>query len=446
VGLVIGSSGCGKTLLCQLLAREFRSRLAVVLLTSSHPTSRRALLQAILFELGLPYRGLREGELRLALIDHLSNTARYPAGMLLLIDEAHTLPLKLLEEVRLITNVAVDGQPRVRLVLAGNRSLEERFASPRLESFSQRVAARTYLEPFDRDETREFVRAQLAIAGGGEIFADDALDAVYQATEGVPRLVNQICDHALVLAYAGGKRRITAAGVEESWADLQQLPTPWQETAADRHASGVVEFGVLDDEPAATRGEDAGETSLRIASPAAERPTAMSDQWLDSIEDHLSTIDDEFYPAGTIGPEIELNVASTSDPFAENFDEEEVVVDRYAAARSPWGDRPQVSCAEGRMISSFLEPLESTAAAGRIRSAYDPVLPEEPNILSSIGARQNIAGRPSAAGAPQDETTTRPMMIVEDDPPAETVQIARRPAAQVRRQEYGQLFARLKRG
>ncbi len=73
---------------------------------------------------------MEEGELRLALIDHLSKADDGREGMLLLIDEAHALPLKLLEEVRLITNLVRDGQPKVRLVLAGSSALEERFTSP----------------------------------------------------------------------------------------------------------------------------------------------------------------------------------------------------------------------------------------------------------------------------------------------------------------------------
>src|SRR5688572_8473556 len=165
-GLLIGAPGTGKSLVCHLLAEHFRDEYRVALLTSARLGSRRALLQNILYELGLPYRDLEEGELRLSLIDHLDPSDDCPNGMLLLVDEAHTLPLRLFEEIRMITNLVRDGLPRVRLVLAGGHELEERFTSPRLQSFQQRLAARCYLRPLHREETKGYVRWQISEAGG----------------------------------------------------------------------------------------------------------------------------------------------------------------------------------------------------------------------------------------------------------------------------------------
>src|SRR5437867_4976470 len=152
-GLIIGPAGTGKSLLCGVLAAHFRGNLQVAYLAGARLCTRRSLLQNILFELKLPYRDMDEGELRLSLVDHLEPRASGPDGLLLLVDEAHSLPLRLLEEVRLLTNVVRDGQSRVRLVLAGNMALEERLTSPKLESFHQRIAGRCYLQPLGRDET-----------------------------------------------------------------------------------------------------------------------------------------------------------------------------------------------------------------------------------------------------------------------------------------------------
>src|SRR5437762_6521831 len=119
--LIVGPAGSGKSLLCQLLALHFREQhFQVAMLASARLSTRRALLQNILFELHLPYRGMEEGELRLSLIDHLEPRGSGLAGLLLVVDEAHTLPLRLLEEIRLISNFIRDSQPRVRLVLAGS--------------------------------------------------------------------------------------------------------------------------------------------------------------------------------------------------------------------------------------------------------------------------------------------------------------------------------------
>ena len=144
VGLIVGPSGTGKTLLCRILAEQFRGRFEVALLRSGRLGARCALLQAILYELGQPYRGMDEGELRLSLTEHLTSIDKSPQGMVLLVDEAQTLPLRLLDEVIALTNLVHEDQPRVRLIVAGNRLLEERFASPKLESLSQRVVARCY--------------------------------------------------------------------------------------------------------------------------------------------------------------------------------------------------------------------------------------------------------------------------------------------------------------
>ena len=163
---MIGPSGTGKTLLCLLLAEQFRRSFQVAMLASGRLSSRRALFQAILYELGRPYRGMDEGELRLAVVDYLMAGDGNSHGMVLLVDEAHTLPLRLLEEIRLLTNLARSDQPLVRLVMAGGPVLEERFASPKLDSFSQRLAARCYLEALNRTETKDYIQSQINAAGG----------------------------------------------------------------------------------------------------------------------------------------------------------------------------------------------------------------------------------------------------------------------------------------
>ena len=165
-GVLIGPPGTGKSLLLQVLAGQFADKMAAVQLAGGQLESRRALLQAILFELRLPYRGLEEGELRLALVDHLTRGDKCPQGMLLFVDEAQTLPTLLLEELRMMTNLARGGETRVRLVLAGSMELEELLAGPDLQAFAQRLAARCYLEAFDRAETIDYLRFQVAVAGG----------------------------------------------------------------------------------------------------------------------------------------------------------------------------------------------------------------------------------------------------------------------------------------
>jgi type II secretory pathway predicted ATPase ExeA len=550
--LIIGSSGTGKSLLCQILARQFSARYQTAVLTCGHLGSRRALLQAILFELGQPYRGMDEGELRLSLVDHLVENSRDTSGLVLFVDEAHTLPWRLLEELRLITNLTAGGQPRIRIVLAGNGTLEEHFANPKLDSFSQRVAARCYLGSLDRAETVAYVRHQLAMSGGNPdaIIAPDALESVHRATDGIPRLINQVCDHALILASLADKTIVQRTTVEEAWADLQQLPAPWASGAPTGSSAGssVVEFGSLDDaaddlsesigdeegdplddENGEEMGEDAGENAgdetpnaLPFHRARAIKPADLETQ-LSTIDGHLAQYEEDFRPAGSIGPEVELVFADHGNPFQEDFAEEEVIIDRYAAIDTgSFAGLPSVSSAEGRVLGAHLaaaaRPLEpapatreteprtaakETNAAIQSKAASDAI----PAAAStSDSKRNNIAANSSsvvystlpvsepastfrmavptaaspAAPAPAptgtplsprdagpslrssaplrdvgltlsdaraesvDDLEDRDLIIIEDDAPLPPLPPRNKPL--VRRQEYRQLFAKLRRG
>jgi hypothetical protein len=418
--------------------------------------------------------------------------------MLLLLDEAHRLPLRLMEEVRMITNLVRNGQPRVRLVLAGSAALEERFARPDLESFSQRLSARCYLETLERAETISYVRSQIAGLGGtpDSIFTADALESVYEASGGIPRLINQLCDHALLLAFAGGSRQLNKDGIAEAWADLQQLPSPWNEStgketaipgpSAPKRNESVVEFGQLAEELPVdvVRVEQSGVHPESVAGELAEPPEietgAAATLRLDTISMQLAEIEEDAYePAGIFGHSMmaSMNVAQ-DNPFAEAFAEEEVVVDRYATADA-LVSQPIVRSVEGKMLSAMLAPYvsqqpqprftltsppteiddESSSAealdkigpaevAANIDNSapddddHDPVLPEEPWVYEEPpGVEQPVAENHDSAPISIDEE--EPLIIVEDDP--RVSRSVRVQSSTVKRQEYRQLFAKLRR-
>lgn len=245
---VMGGVGLGKSMLAQVLAEDLSDRFDVVRLHAARLCSRRAMLQSILFELQLPYRDLSEGELRLSLMERMEPAAEHaPDGLVMIVDEAQTLPTKLLEELRLITNFARQGQARARLVLLGGMHLEETFALPEMSSFNQRLAARCFLQPMNRQQTTDFVRHQFACVGvdSKQIITRDALENVYVASEGIPRLANQVMDHALILAIANDQYPISASLIQEAWSDLQQLPMGWNHD--DGANAPPVEFGSIDD-------------------------------------------------------------------------------------------------------------------------------------------------------------------------------------------------------
>ena len=394
VGVVIGPSGIGKTLLCQRLAEQFRDSLRTAVLSKGQLTTRRAILQAILYELKQPYRGMDEGELRLALVDYITHSEECGSGVLLVVDEAHTLSLRLLDEIRMLTDLATAGQPRVRLILAGTAALEERLANPKLESLSQRIVARRYLEPLGRAETEQYIHAQLSAVGGQpeQVFPTATCDAVHRATDGVPRLINQLCDHALLLAFVGGRNAVDAPCVNEAWADLQQLPA--QRIAEKPSASpggDTIEFGGLDDdEPSSAQTAPAASSALpllRVAESEDEAPEPL--EQLRQIEDSIAELDEEFQPAGSIGPEVELVFTDPGNPFSESFAEEEVVADP-AAGRSNPTKNPLWQAAETHPAPAAA-PLPAWSAGHSWSPAHDdtpqPVVPWQ------------VPTRPAAAAA-----------------------------------------------
>lgn len=474
VAVVVGPSGTGKTLLCHVLAEQFRDSLGVALLSSGRLSTRRNLFQAILYELGQTYRGMDEGELRLALVDHLTSGEDCARGMVLLVDEGHSLPLRLLEEIRMLTNLSRNGQLQVRLVIAGGCLLEERLAHPKLDSLSQRLVARCYLESFNRSETQEYIHAQIDLAREGEepptrpsvgkaaeaIVPPETCRSVYQATDGVPRLINQVCDHALLLAYAAGRRQLEPSLVEEAWADLQQLPTPWNVEGQDEQDGGVIEFGGLDDEPTdrPSAAHGTGTSDARVSLPPlrispetdeqSDAPAAEPAEQLQRIEAMLDSVEDDYQPTRpfggappdpsdrAIGPELELVF---EDPFQEEFEKEEVVADRYVQPGGPprepadAAQRPEQDHAPAIVDPCDGQPVDSQSSGGA-GPAVEPAVARHQLECETVPLHR---AEPAQAADDPD------MIVVEDDyddPPATC------PIVAVRHQEYGRLFTKLRRG
>ena len=257
-GLVVGPSGSGISLLCQLLATHLEQQLETVLLANLRLTNCREMLQTILYQLGIPYQTLADGELRLAIIEALSPHGRCPRGMALIVDEAHLLSSRMFEELRCLTNMVQDAWPGVRLILAGGSSLEERFAHPRLARINQRVAVRCYLHPFTAEECYQFVRAQTDAAGThpDRLWSLAALQAIHRCADGSPRLINQLCNHALLLAAEAKVPQLGETDIERAWNDFQQLPTAPASTPDELSSCNagttVIEFGSLEESPAAS--------------------------------------------------------------------------------------------------------------------------------------------------------------------------------------------------
>lgn len=319
--VVLGGTGFGKTTTALRLATDIAKDFQIVFLQGAQLCSRRALLQSILAKLKLPYRDLGEGELRLSLHEYLQPSSKNPsAPVALIVDEADTLPVKLLEEIRALSNIVISGDARVRAILVGSMRLEHSLANPQLEALNQRLAVRCYLTAWNYEEVQQEIRYQIQSAGAKpeSVCTSEALIAAYRATEGIPRLVHQLLDHALLLGFNYGQKPISAALVEEAWADLQQLPCPWSEGGEIVVSAGSssIEFGSLD------------ESSLSDAEDDFSLSSTNSGNDVPDLTNHLPVAqpnDIVMFDSAIASAAVSAPVAPARNVFGDDFDEEVVV-------------------------------------------------------------------------------------------------------------------------
>jgi CheY-like chemotaxis protein len=161
---------------------------------------------------------------------------------ILIVDEAQNMGPQALEELRMLSNINSEKDQVLQVILAGQPGLRENLRDPRLEQFAQRISVDYNLDPLSLDETREYIRHRLSIAGGSQdIFADTACEAVFRYSGGIPRLVNLLCDTALVYGYAEKLTRIGAELVEDVANDKQKskiVPLRHEAHEAARNENG----------------------------------------------------------------------------------------------------------------------------------------------------------------------------------------------------------------
>ncbi|WP_013628974.1 ExeA family protein [Rubinisphaera brasiliensis] len=229
IGLLTAAAGTGKTLLCKVLGERLANDPLPVLLLNSSYATRSALLQAILFELDRPYSRMSEQELRLELVHCGRKLAESNTGVALIVDEAHLLGEHILEELRALTNFVYEARPVFRVVLSGQMPLEDTLASRSLEALNQRLKCHVTLETLTRQESLEYLITRVECAGGNllRIFSEPSLELIIHAADGLPRCLNQLADHACLLATVEGSEHVEPRHVREALDDLQKLPLHW---------------------------------------------------------------------------------------------------------------------------------------------------------------------------------------------------------------------------
>jgi type II secretory pathway predicted ATPase ExeA len=225
--LLLGMPGTGKSLLGQVLLDRLPEGRVTALLTNSHFPDRAALLQAVLYDLALPYADRGEQVLRLRLTDQMLKSCAAGKRTLLIVDEAQHLSADLLEELRLLTNLEAGSHKALQVVLIGQPAILDTLAQPALAALQQRLAVRCRLEPLGVEEACDYVHHHLRQAGARpeQVIDDAALEVLARGAGGVPRRLNQAAHQALLLADAGDLSCVDAEAALEALAALG-LPTP----------------------------------------------------------------------------------------------------------------------------------------------------------------------------------------------------------------------------
>jgi general secretion pathway protein A len=224
--VLTGEVGTGKTLLlrCLLHLLKRNDDVAYAYVFNGRLTSLE-FLQYIAGDFGLPAANKNKSELLQALGNFVIERGRKNLTTVLIVDEAHQLPIDILEEIRLLTNLETTQAKLLQILLVGQPELDEKLDSFDLRQLKQRIAFRSCLTPLDLAETNGYIERRLQLAGANshaaELFPSPVVAAIYRCTAGFPRLINTVCENALIAAYSKQLRSVTPEIIEDIAAEFR---------------------------------------------------------------------------------------------------------------------------------------------------------------------------------------------------------------------------------
>lgn len=227
--VLTGRVGTGKTTLVHTMRQRLNGNNAIsFVFNSSLPFD--GILEYMLEDFGIAKAGESHAQRLIALNNFLIERRRAGQNTVLILDEAQNLDPSTLEQVRLLSNFETPTDKLLQILLVGQPELTAKLRLPHLHQLKQRIGLRCHIPPLAPEETREYIRTRLRIAGARElgVFTDRAVDRITEYTGGIPRLVNIVCDHCLLFGYADQKRRIARHTVEQAIGYLEEgRPSRW---------------------------------------------------------------------------------------------------------------------------------------------------------------------------------------------------------------------------
>ena len=220
--VITGEIGSGKTTLIESFLKEVPADVVVAQINQTQVTA-IDFLQAVLAQFGFSPFKMRKAELITTLNNFLIE--QYAAGrrVLLIVDEAQNLSMRVLEEIRMLSGVETTKEKVLRIILAGQPELNDKLDAPELEQLTQRVRLRFHLQTLSEGETRGYIQHRLEVAGAGdrELFAADTYADIFRYCGGVPRLINTLCDTAMMAAFTADRDAVTRADISSAVQELQ---------------------------------------------------------------------------------------------------------------------------------------------------------------------------------------------------------------------------------
>src|SRR5690348_5688741 len=214
--LLTGEVGTGKTTLINKLLEWLRLQQVATAFIFNSRMNVPQFLDYMMADFGIPCDSKSKSQILQRLYNWLLDRYRAGETAVLIVDEAQNLSDEVLEEIRMLTNLETFTEKLLQIVLVGQPELEAKLKEPHLRQLRQRLTLRAKTHPLTPEETKAFVQQRLKIAGsnGQVIFEPDALAAIHQHANGIPRFVNLLCEHSLVSAFVDQKRTIDSNIVE----------------------------------------------------------------------------------------------------------------------------------------------------------------------------------------------------------------------------------------
>lgn len=222
--VITGEIGSGKTIVCRTLLNRLDSGTKVALITNTHLTNKQ-LITFILEDLEVDFQHGNKSQLLAQLNRFLIEQLSLDFNVILIIDEAQNLRPKVLEEVRMLSNLETEKEKLIQIILMGQPELRDKLDLIELEQLKQRIALYFHISPLDRKETREYINHRLKVADFNVhgLFSQRAIDEIHKHSRGMPRLINSICDRALLTGFINDNLRISADTIEEVAAELRLM-------------------------------------------------------------------------------------------------------------------------------------------------------------------------------------------------------------------------------